>query len=209
MSQRNPVEVFVYPSFSGRAPLARSLVLSLASFSLFACSSPVGGPVAGDPDDHCAAPDGGLIVQPTSAEACHPDAGEDDAGEDDDGASDFGPTHDGTLAYDDDCKYQVSWKSTDVRAGDDVTFTVIATDLSTNAALTGANMYAEVFLNDTHPGDTARAVTTEKPPGNYTIGPVRFDASGTWTVRFHLFGDCADASEDSPHGHAAFFVDVP
>ena len=61
----------------------------------------------------------------------------------------------------------------------------------------------------THPGDTARAVTTEQPPGNYTIGPVRFDASGTWTVRFHLNENCLDLTPDSPHGHAAFYLDVP
>jgi hypothetical protein len=37
---------------------------------------------------------------------------------------------------------------------------------------------------------------------------VRFDASGKWTVRFHFSADCADAV-DSPHGHVAFFVNVP
>ena len=38
---------------------------------------------------------------------------------------------------------------------------------------------------------------------------VRFDAKGRWTVRFHLHEECADEAPDSPHGHIAFFIDVP
>jgi len=181
-------------------------------------AGPVGGPVDGGPDLHCSVgddggflvPDGGLLVQPTSQADCHLDAGMDmdmDAGGAD--MSDFGPTHDGTQAYDDDCKYDVSWSSTAVRENTSVTFTVTIKDLSTNQALTGANPYIEAFLSDTHPGDTSNATTTEGSGGTYTIGPVRFDASGIWTVRFHIFGDCSDAADDSPHGHAAFFVQVP
>ena len=49
---------------------------------------------------------------------------------------------------------------------------------------------------------------TETSPGTYTYGPIRFDASGKWTVRFHLYEDCVDG-DTSPHGHAAFFVTVP
>ena len=33
--------------------------------------------------------------------------------------------------------------------------------------------------------------------------------AGDWTVRFHFYENCNDAPEDSPHGHAAFFVHVP
>ena len=50
--------------------------------------------------------------------------------------------------------------------------------------------------------------TTETSPGNYTIGPVKFDAAGNWNVRFHFHDECTD-SEESPHGHVAFFVKVP
>lgn len=32
---------------------------------------------------------------------------------------------------------------------------------------------------------------------------------GRWMVRSHLYETCSDEPEDSPHGHAAFFVTVP
>jgi hypothetical protein len=53
--------------------------------------------------------------------------------------------------------------------------------------------------------------TTFKPKGAgvYEVGPITFDQSGTWVVRFHIFEDCSDAPADSPHGHAAFYLDVP
>jgi len=213
----------VNPNTFGRAN-ARACLLCLAtilSFPMMACSGssstdgggdagPAGGPVDGGPDDHCTVgddggfliPDGGLFIQPTDQAVCQQDAGGVDA-------TDFGPTHPGTIAYDDDCKYQVSWSATPIRENADVTFTIVVTDLSTQGPLTGANPYIEAFLSSTHPGDTASAVTKESPPGTYSIGPVHFDAPGTWTVRYHLFGDCTDASDESPHGHAAFFVEVP
>ena len=74
---------------------------------------------------------------------------------------------------------------------------------------TGANVDIEAFLSDTHPAPNSGVHTTEGPPGTYHIGPVRFDAKGRWTVRFHLHEDCADEAADSPHGHVAFFLDVP
>ena len=51
--------------------------------------------------------------------------------------------------------------------------------------------------------------STEIAPGVYKVGPIKFDAAGIWTVRFHFFEECGDAREDSPHGHAAFYVKVP
>jgi hypothetical protein len=45
--------------------------------------------------------------------------------------------------------------------------------------------------------------------GTYTLGPLRFDKKGKWTLRYHIRGDCVDLTEDSPHGHVAFFLDVP
>jgi hypothetical protein len=36
-----------------------------------------------------------------------------------------------------------------------------------------------------------------------------FDQSGRWVVRFHYFETCSDVPEDSPHGHVAFYIDVP
>jgi hypothetical protein len=52
-------------------------------------------------------------------------------------------------------------------------------------------------------------MTTETQPGVYTIGPHILDQSGKWYVRFHLFGSCEDTEETSPHGHGAFWVNVP
>jgi hypothetical protein len=31
---------------------------------------------------------------------------------------------------------------------------------------------------------------------------------GKWSVRFHIREDCLDGA-DSPHGHGAFFINVP
>jgi hypothetical protein len=59
-----------------------------------------------------------------------------------------------------------------------------------------------------HPSPSTGS-TTETSPGVYQIGPIVFDQPGQWTVRFHLYGSCFDLAPDSPHGHAAFFVQVP
>src|SRR6266540_1855172 len=44
--------------------------------------------------------------------------------------------------------------------------------------------------------------------GKYAVGPITFDTAGRWTVRFHMYDECADAP-DSPHSHVAFYVEVP
>ena len=127
---------------------------------------------------------------------------------------------DGSEGNDDDCKYHVSWTSTPIAENQDVSFTVTANYLAdgmpssacTNCPVTGLNtqnFYAEVYLNDTHPAPPTNEVVTPGAAGTYTIGPIQFDAPGKWTVRFHLFELCSDVTDDSPHGHAAFYVDVP
>lgn len=40
------------------------------------------------------------------------------------------------------------------------------------------------------------------------ITPVRFIAPGDWTVRFHFYENCYDASE-SPRGHGVLLIHVP
>jgi hypothetical protein len=204
--------------------LGVALILTTSAL-IVACSSktsdtptpPAGGTqstaaaVAGAADAHCA----GKPVVVASQAACHPaetDAGHDhdDAGEADGGepASDYGPTLYNSEGEDDDCKYHVKWTSTAVAKDTDVTLAIVATNRNNQSPVAGATPYAEIFLNDTHPGPNTKVMTTETSPGNYTIGPVRFDASGKWNVRFHFAADCADG-EESPHGHVAFFVNVP
>jgi hypothetical protein len=172
-------------------------------------SGPAGGPVSGAQDTHC-----GTTVQATSAASCHPDAGPpDDAGGGGDGGTE--ETRFNAESDDDDCKYHLSWTSTPVRENTDVTFTVTATNKTDKSALTppagyaGDPIRAEVFLNETHPAPNSGEKGAMTSPGTYTAGPIHFDKPGRWTVRFHFFEDCDDTVEDSPHGHAAFYVDVP
>jgi hypothetical protein len=198
-----------------RAAVAGSVAFAAAAALGVGCSSSTSNApanlsfstaaaVAGS-DDHCA----GKVVTVDPA-VCKVVAAE-DAGEADGGAADtpdYGPTMAGSEGDDDDCKYHVKWQSTAVSENADVTFQIVATAKKDGSALAGAKPYAEIYLNDTHPAPNTPVATTETTPGTYTIGPVRFDAAGNWNVRFHFHDECND-SEESPHGHAAFFVKVP
>ena len=200
-----------------------SMVGSGLVLVLAACSStksepgPAGGvqstaaAVAGADDKHCAS----KAVVVASQAACHaapaeagtPDAG--DAGGDGGApASEYGPTQYNSEGEDDDCKYHVKWTSTPVAKDTDVTLAIVATNRNNQSPVAGVSPYAEVFLNDTHPGPNTPVKTVETAPGKYAIGPVRFDVSGKWNVRFHFAPDCTDG-EESPHGHVAFYVNVP
>ncbi len=187
---------------------------SSGSSSVTVDSGPSGGPVTGAVDSHCAA-----VTQPVSAASCHPtvDAG---AGADAGGGAQYGDAEYNAEGDDDDCKYHVKWSSTPVRLGADVTFTVSVTTKNGTPAPTrpvpgegagGLNtVRAEVFLTDTHPAPNTKQTSPETATqGTYTVGPIRFDAAGKWTVRFHFHESCEDLLPDSPHGHAAFFVQVP
>jgi hypothetical protein len=179
-----------------------------------ASCSTSGGPVSGAADTHCAAVDGGApIVQPVSASSCFVDAAAPtDAAADDGGTPDnpYGPTLIGAEGDDDDCKYHVKWTASPICTGADVTFTVSVTVKATGKPMTGAPVNPEVFLSETHPAPSSHPTSNEtQTAGTYTVGPVRFDKSGNWTVRFHFNEQCSDLSPDSPHGHAAFFVSVP
>jgi hypothetical protein len=163
-------------------------------------------------DNHCfQLPDGGfpggpMAVQPTSVASCHPDGGGSIA---DAGAS-YGPTMYNTGGNDDDCKYVVNWSATPIAEEEDVTFTVAVVNTLDGTPATGANTYAEVYLPaQNHISPSTNPPVTEGPPGVYTVGPVIFDLPGQWTVRFHFYEDCLDLLPDSPHGHAAYFVNVP
>lgn len=121
---------------------------------------------------------------------------------------DYGVTLFNSEGDDDDCKYHVKWTSTALAENTEVTFAVTATDKSDGKPMRTGTVRLEVFLNDTHPGPSTTQVTKEVSPGVYAAGPVKFDAPGRWTVRFHVNEQCTD-SEPSPHGHAAFYVLVP
>jgi hypothetical protein len=161
-------------------------------------TGPKGGPAKGPADTHCQ----GKTPQTTSMSVCQMKGTT---------KTDYGPPMYGTEGDDDDCKYHVTWKSTDIYEDYDTTFTFSATRLTDGKPATGSLSYLEVFLNDKHPAPNTNPepTTTEGPPGTYVISPYRFDAKGKWTVRLHLYEQCTDVSDESPHGHAAFYIDVP
>jgi hypothetical protein len=163
-------------------------------------SGPAGGPVSGALDTHCTLPDGGMLVQPTSQADCKVSGT---------GATDLGNTMFNSEGDDDDCKYHVKFTVSPVYENSDVNFTVTATKKTDGTPAVGANVDPEVFLDTTHPAPNSNTHTTESPPGTYHVGPIHFDKAGKWTMRFHFFEQCDDSIPTSPHGHAAFFIDVP
>jgi hypothetical protein len=201
------------------------------------CSGTTGGAVAGPDDNHCVDPDGGLIIQPTTAAGCTDmtaPAGDDGGGSsgDDGGASATGDPCPGDMnAYgavmyntqgsDDDCKYDVAWQSTPICQGAPVYFTVVVTKRENGEPLLGvetggsfvpANPRPDVVLACNHPIPNTPAPRDPSPsvaPGTYVVGPVVFDKSGDWVFRFHFNEECLDVSPESPHGHAAFHIHVP
>ncbi len=213
-------------------PLSLSQVGPLLEPDAGSCSSP-GGPVTGPEDQHCYESDGGAIIQPTSTPGCYADAaapspGDDGGGGGDDGGgmdagdigncgdSDYGATEYNDHGSDDDCKYDVQWTSTPICLNQPAYFTVIVTKRTDGSALTGANPRPDVVLSCDHPvpngpdgKPTARAQSPEVAPGTYVVGPIVFDKSGKWVFRFHFNEECLDISAESPHGHAAFWVNVP
>ena len=171
----------------------------------------LGGAVVGPVDAHC-----GARVQATSPYSCgastralqprtvgalhEPDAA---------ATSAYGATMFGAAGADADCKYDVAWTSSDVARDLDVSFTFTVSDRARHAPVTGGRTKVEVFLDETHASPSTAARTTERPAGTYTIEPIRFDRAGRWTVRLFVFDECGSQAPDSPHGQAAFFVDVP
>ncbi|HVZ89256.1 MAG TPA: hypothetical protein VHG72_19975 [Polyangia bacterium] len=191
------------------------------------------GVVLGPLDNHCTGADGGLTIQtvgvcpvidqtavPADTSICLPvtfgasdlDAGGSggvDAGADASVTSDYGPTMYGAAGNDDDCKYYVSWVSTPIQENADTYFTVTALRLADMQPVHCAGIRADTSLSLTHGVPAPPNPAPEIAPGVYKVGPIRFDAPGIWTERFHLFEECDDGPDDSPHGHAAFFINVP
>jgi len=210
-------------------PLALLLLVATGTASLTgACSDPSdpgtpsneggasacpngGGPVPGDADRHCTDSDGNPVVQETLAAACMDSS----VGGAPQGAGGAAPAAEVELTLfnaegdDDDCKYHASFSASCVERNRDVTLTLHASNLADDSPVVGATPTTEIYLSDTHLAPNTKPKSVVVEPGVYEIGPVRFDKPGRWTVRFHLFEECLDAREDSPHGHVAFYVDVP
>jgi len=185
------------------------------------------GVVLGPLDNHCTNHDGGQTVQeigacqvlaksdiPANAGSCvvsfTTDAGAPPDADADAGASsgEYGPTMYGSSADDDDCKYYISWVATPIQLNTDTYFTVTAIRLADGKPASCAGMRPDISLTLTHGAPAPKDPAPEIAPGVYKVGPIRFDAAGKWTVRFHLYEECNDSRKDSPHGHAAFYVSV-
>lgn len=189
------------------------------------------GVVLGPLDHHCSKGDGGQRMQtigvcqvddlssvPASPASCGvafsqdagasnepADAGAHDAGAD---TSEYGETMYGAAGNDDDCKYYLSWVATPIQQNADTYFTLTAIRLADGKPASCAGVRADVSLTLTHGATPPRDQAPEIAPGVYKVGPIRFDKPGQWTVRFHLYEECNDTAEDSPHGHGAFYVKV-
>jgi hypothetical protein len=196
-------------------------------------TGPAGGLVAGDADTHCdgqtpavvdpaactmpavAGGEGGEGGAPT-AQSSTSQAGASDCNAEHD--AEYGETLYNDRGDDDDCKYEAHWTSTPIRLNENVTFTVMATDLTTGKPLeplddgtlplSRIEIYQPCKPTRRAPVQDYSAKFAETAPGEYTGGPISFDQSGRWVVRFHFYEQCSDG-DTSPHGHIAFFVDVP
>ncbi len=176
------------------------------------------GPVASD--DAASDDAGNNAADDGSADAASGSTA--DAGPDDGtcGDDDYQPTMNGHVGSDDDCKYDVSWTSTPICENGNVYFTVTAKKRAFSDGgsavgadeppMTGGTVSPEVTLNCTHIAPNSNPTFVEEPAGSgiYKVGPIKFDQKGKWNVRFH-FNECCDDGTTSPHGHAAFWINVP
>ena len=203
-------------SWSAAKPLAWML-LALAAAGA-ACSDDDDGSVTMQPGT---CPGGGGPVTSTAAEEdhCAASGGQEigmcvAASQDDEAAADEEEEHEtnyGNEADDDDCKYRVSFTNSCIRLNEPVTFTLkLQGKLDGKPAQRAEPSNPEIFMEDgNHPSPSNDISATEGPDGTYEIGPIVFDRPGRWVVRWHFFEDCSDIPEDSPHGHVAFYIDVP
>jgi hypothetical protein len=135
--------------------------------------------------------------------------------------SGYGDTLYNASGADDDCKYDVTWSATAIQKSQPFTLTVTATDKTTGAPLDSITDQApgkpalsriEPFMpcEPSHLAPTSdyAAPVTRLGPGKFAVGPVVFDESGRWVVRYHFYEECLN-NVTTPHAHIAFFVDVP
>jgi hypothetical protein len=162
-----------------------------------------GGPVASStPDTHCQeAQQIGLCVTSAATDE------EAEAPEEEEFV-----VRNGREADDDDCKYHVEFENTCIALNQPATFTLKLTRKEDGQPGAGAvPKYPEVYFADdpSQISPTNDYTASEGPPGTYRISPFVFNRPGRWVVRFHYFEECSDIPEDAPHGHAAFYIDVP
>jgi hypothetical protein len=183
---------------------------SSSSDSSGTCASG-GGPVAGSLDDHCVDSSGAPVTQTIGVCAADGSSMGTSMGGQTGGSEDFVVRY-SNAAYDDDCKYSVSFQNSCVALNTPVTFNVTLKRKADGSAATGADPNSpEIYMADdaSHISPSNNIKAPEAPAGTYAIGPIVFDKSGRWVVRFHFFESCSDVPDDSPHGHVAFYIDVP
>jgi hypothetical protein len=169
------------------------------------------GAVAGTNDNHCIDDAGAQIANTIGV--CATGAGEEK--EKDEEVEEEEEEHAilfGREADDDNCKYHVRFDNTCVAVNEPVTFTLSLTRLFDGAPGAGTvPSNVEVFMADdvSHISPSNNTTAREGAPGTYQIGPVVFDSTGRWVVRFHYFDNCSELPPDSPHSHVAFYIDVP
>ncbi|HKO92482.1 MAG TPA: hypothetical protein VJU61_15075 [Polyangiaceae bacterium] len=166
-----------------------------------------GGPVASSAGDtHCLDSAGQDIIQPIGACATGAAASDDHEHPEEQLGIFYG-----RAASDDACKYEVSFTNTCITLNQPVTFTVALKRKGDGTPASGAApANPEIYMVDEPHVSPSNGITApERSPGVYDIGPIVFDRAGRWVVRFHFFETCSDLLEDSPHGHVAFYIDVP
>lgn len=170
------------------------------------------GGADGGQNSNCHADRGGMIVQPVDMALCTAEGGASAQQHAEGGAEAYPPTLYGSEGEDDGCKYHVQLETTCVGVDQDVTLTLTLNNLATRAPVVGAapdtpDMY--LASNNTHLAPNVGTISKEIAEGVYRIGPVRFDRTGDWIVRFHVFETCTESHPGSPHSHVAFYVRVP
>lgn len=209
------IRIRVLRPLSGVAFLSASFVACTTSSNPGGTGA-TGGPITGAADTHCSSTvtvnpaactrsDAGAPADAAASDAASTDAATTDGG---DKGDDYGVTLYNAEGDDDDCKYHVKWTATGIAKGSDATFNLVVTNKAGGSPVKMSPIRAEVFLDQTHPAPNSDQRAPESAAGTYAVGPIKFDASGQWTVRFHFHEECVDGA-DSPHGHVAFFVQVP